>query len=104
MAGQVSAAAITERTANLTDLSRAKRLTYYQGFIGRSLPVLFERPGKDSERTGLTDNYLRVRISSDEDLANTIRTVEITAALDGLALGHLLSSSPSGMAPLPLFA
>lgn len=104
MAGQVPAATITGRTADLTGLSRAKRLTYYRRFIGRSLPVLFERPGKDSERTGLTDNYLRVRISSDEDLANTIRPVEITAALDGLALGHLLSSTPSGTMPLPLFA
>lgn len=104
MAGQVPAATINERTARLTGLSRDRRLAYYRRFIGRSLPVLFERPGKDSERTGLTDNYLRVNVSSDEDLANTIRTVEITAALDGLALGHLLSSSPSGLTPLPLLA
>jgi threonylcarbamoyladenosine tRNA methylthiotransferase MtaB len=104
MPAHVPAATITERTARMTGLSRTKRLAYYQRFIGRSLPVLFERPGKDSERTGLTDNYLRVNLTSDEDLANTIRTVEITAALDGLALGHLLSSSPSGLTPLPLLA
>lgn len=104
MARQVPSSTITERTATLTGLSRAKRLTYYQGFIGHSLPVLFERPGKDWERTGLTDNYLRVRVSSHEDLANTIRPVEITAALDGLALGHLVSSSPNAMTPLPLLA
>lgn len=104
MTGQIPAATVTERTARLTRLSRAKRLAYYQQFIGRSLPVLFERPGKDSQRTGLTDNYLRVNVSSHEELANTIRTVEITAAQDGLALGHLLSSTPSGVTPLPLLA
>jgi tRNA A37 methylthiotransferase MiaB len=104
MTGQVPTATVTERTARLTRLSRVKRLAYYQQFIGRSLPVLFERPGKDSERTGLTDNYIRVNVSSHEDLANTMRTVEITAALDGLALGHLLSSHPNGLGPLPLLA
>jgi threonylcarbamoyladenosine tRNA methylthiotransferase MtaB len=104
MAGQLPAATITGRTARLTGLSRAKRLAYYQRFIGHSLYVLFERSGKDLERTGLTDNYLRVNVVSDEDLANTIRPVEITAVLDGLALGHLLSSNSSGVTPLPLFA
>lgn len=104
MAAQVRSATITERTGRLTELSRAKRVAYYQRFLGHRLPVLFERPGRKGRRIGFTDNYLRVQVSGDEDLTNVVRAVEITAVQDGLALGHLVSSRPDARTPLPLLA
>jgi hypothetical protein len=61
-------------------------LAFAQQYTGRTLNVLFE--GQDKGLwTGLTDNYLRVGVTSDEQLTNILRPVTLTGAMDELAVG-----------------
>jgi threonylcarbamoyladenosine tRNA methylthiotransferase MtaB len=89
LSGQVPSRVISARSRAVAALSRAKRLAYYQRFEGRRVDVLFERGPSEGLWTGLTDNYIRVGVRSAAGLANQVKTVEVTAAMDGLALGTL---------------
>jgi threonylcarbamoyladenosine tRNA methylthiotransferase MtaB len=84
---QVSPRAITRRRQLLAELSRAKRIAFYQRYIGRTVKVLFEVQDADLW-TGLTDNFMRVGVRSQHDLSNVFRDVLIIGTLDGLALGN----------------
>ncbi len=95
---RVPAATVKARCRTLAALSRAKRLAFCQRYIGRPVAVLFEHQEPDGRWTGLTDNYLRVGVRSATPLANQLRTVVVTGAMDGLALGHL-QTEPAGQEP-----
>jgi threonylcarbamoyladenosine tRNA methylthiotransferase MtaB len=88
MPDQVADATITSRSRTLAGLSRAKRLTFYQRHIGRTVPVLFETEDDAGQWTGLTDNYVRVGLRVQQPLRNTLRNVTITGVMDGLAFGR----------------
>ncbi|MFH0763001.1 MAG: radical SAM protein, partial [Candidatus Omnitrophota bacterium] len=47
---------------------------YKERFLGRKLPVLFEAKSKERKGywEGYTDNYIRVRVKSDENLKNQL--------------------------------
>jgi len=82
----VPSSTIKARCKQLSTLSRSKRLAFAQQYTGRTLNVLFE--GQDKGLwTGLTDNYLRVGVTSDEQLTNILRPVTLTGAMDELAVG-----------------
>ncbi len=89
LANPVNPATIKARTRILSELSRAKRLAFYQRQIGRPVEVLFETKQDDGLWTGLTRNFTKVGVFSDADLANRLRNVVITGVMDGLAVGHL---------------
>lgn len=91
----VPPATLGARAKALAALSRAKRLSFYQRFTDRTLPVLFEVRESDGRWTGWTDNYLRVGVRSDRELRRQIEPVVITGAMDGLALGHLTGAEVS---------
>jgi len=80
---------IAARRDALVALSRSKRLAAYQEYIGRTVRVLFEAPEGEGQYTGLTDNFIRVGVSSQDDLRNQVRDVVVTGVMDGLAIGHL---------------
>lgn len=82
-------AAVKARSRTLAELSRAKRLAFYQRQIGRTAKVLFESRDSDGLWTGLTGNFVRVRLAASSDLANTVHDVLVTGAMDGLAVGRL---------------
>ncbi|HEV8540088.1 MAG TPA: tRNA (N(6)-L-threonylcarbamoyladenosine(37)-C(2))-methylthiotransferase MtaB [Nitrospiraceae bacterium] len=77
------------RSRRLAELSRAKRLAFYQARIGRTLPVLFENRDAGGLWTGLTGNFIRVGVSTQQDLTNQVKPVVVTGVMDGLAVGHL---------------
>ena len=83
------AATVTSRRRALADLSRAKRMAYYQRYVGRTEDVLFETQDDTGRWTGLTNNYVRVGVTAAGDLANRIEPVTVEGAMDGLALGRL---------------
>nr|MBI3612864.1 tRNA (N(6)-L-threonylcarbamoyladenosine(37)-C(2))-methylthiotransferase MtaB [Nitrospirota bacterium] len=85
----IQPATLSARAKALASLSRAKRLTFYQRFTGRTLPVLFEAREPSGLWTGWTGNYLRVGVRSDRALRKHIEPVVVTGAMDGLAVGHL---------------
>jgi len=75
---QVPASEIQRRSKILRDLSQKKRKQFYERFIGNVMPVLFEQK-KHGFWSGLTDNYIRVRVQSDRDLRNKLLNVTLNS-------------------------
>ena len=99
MEDHVASSIIAARSRTLSELSRAKRLAFYQKYIGRRVNVLFEEASKNGLCTGLTSNYIRTAVTSSHDLTNVLSDVDVTGTMDGLAVGHLAQPSHS---PLPM--
>lgn len=89
LANPVSPTHIKKRTAILTSLSQAKRLTFHDKHIGTTIPVLFEAGHHDGYAVGTTAHFLKVAIPSQADLTNQVHPVTITAASDRWAIGYL---------------
>jgi threonylcarbamoyladenosine tRNA methylthiotransferase MtaB len=83
---------VKARNRTLCELSRVKRLAYYQRYMGQTVTVLFEARDDNGLWTGLTDNYVRVGVSSTDDLTNAIRDVAVSGVMDGLAVGYLIGT------------
>jgi len=87
--GTVAAATVRSRSTTLAELSRAKRLAFYQRHLGRRVEVLFESQDETGRWTGLTANYIRVGVTASGDLSRRLEPVLIEGAMDGLAVGRL---------------
>lgn len=72
---QVSPEDIQKRSKVLRDLSHRKRRAFYEQFLGSTQLVLFEQE-KHGFWTGLTDNFIRVKIKSEIDLKNKLIPIE----------------------------
>jgi len=87
MPDQVPPPVIRERHQALTAVAREGARRFAYRFLGQEMEVLFEQcvgTGEGGpEWTGLTGNYLRVRVESDESLRNQIRRVRLLRVLDG---------------------
>ena len=83
MKGQVPAAVARERGARLQQIARAGRARYARRFLGRELPVLWERVVGASERgfaqLGYTENYIPVRGEHRRELTNEITMARLMA-------------------------
>lgn len=101
---RISPPIIKARNRRLAELSRTKRLGFYQRFVDRSVSVLFETKGPEDLWTGLTDNFIRVGVTALRDLTNQICQANITGVMDGLAIGQLTAqpSHPAGKRTLPM--
>ena len=89
MADVVPPAAIKERSQALAELSRAKRMAFYQRHVGRTVDVLFETQDNAGYWTGYTSNYVRAGVTASGDLTNRLAPVAIEGTMDGLAMGRL---------------
>ncbi len=67
---------IKDRVKKLRALSQIKQNLLYESQKNKYLPVLFEEQ-KNGFWLGLTDNYLRIKIKSDDNLKNQIREILI---------------------------
>ncbi len=85
----VSPQVVQQRSRELRELSERKRASFYRDFDGRSLRVLFERRDKSGRYTGFTDNYIKVGVSTQDEIANELLPVDISGVEDGMALGTL---------------
>ncbi len=83
MENQVAAAIKSERAEKMSALGEALQREKLEGYIGKTVSVLFETEGKGNSE-GFTDNYLRV-LSKGEGLTGQIKEVTVTA-VDGDAL------------------
>ena len=73
-----------ERTGEMLELAASCASEFHQASLGQIRPVLWKpakRPDSNSSGSwsGLTDNYLRVRTQSDQDLGNVITETRLTA-------------------------
>jgi threonylcarbamoyladenosine tRNA methylthiotransferase MtaB len=81
------------RARELREIARRSGEAFRRGFVGQTLPVLWETRGPDGRWSGLTDNYMRVHADSDEDLANTLRLTRLTALEPGGLSGTVVRTS-----------
>jgi threonylcarbamoyladenosine tRNA methylthiotransferase MtaB len=77
------------RNERLRMLGLKKRHAFQATFIGRDVRVLVEHPAGEGLMSGLTSNYLRVKLPAGEDTSNTIVTATLTTAKDDHCLGEL---------------
>jgi threonylcarbamoyladenosine tRNA methylthiotransferase MtaB len=92
MDNHVPAKTIKARSKNLSELSRVKRAEFYRQFVDRRVSVLFESSDAAGWWSGLTDNYIRVRVPSTTVSSNEIHTIQITGAMGEVALGHVITN------------
>lgn len=67
-----------ERKKDLAKLAKKMRKDFLNKQVGKTKKVLFELKNKKGLWEGYTDNYIRVQISSEENLENKIRTIQLT--------------------------
>jgi len=90
---QVSAALKKERTGEMLELAATSVKEFRQAALGQIRPVLWEpAQGKSSDGvwSGLTDNYLRVKASSDRDLSNVITDARLTGLDEDWVIGEVV--------------
>ncbi len=65
------------RNKMLTILSEKKRRYFYEQYLGDRREVLFEQSKEPGKMSGFTDNYIRVELPLQEELLNTLSTVQL---------------------------
>ena len=91
MAGQVPEAAMRERLAALQDVVEAQRQAFNAATVGRTLDVLFERPGRHpGQVTGKTPYLQQVQLDGPAELIGTVRRVAIVATARNSLFGSLV--------------
>ncbi|MBF0386770.1 MAG: tRNA (N(6)-L-threonylcarbamoyladenosine(37)-C(2))-methylthiotransferase MtaB [Candidatus Omnitrophica bacterium] len=81
---------IKARSAILRSLSNAKHKLFVDSLLGTEQTVLFEQK-KNEHWIGHTDNYVKIKVSSDKDLKNVLMPV----ILQSIAGGAVLATSKS---------
>lgn len=89
LGGAVSQADKQRRAAVMLRMSEEKLNAFASRFIGAVRPVLVEHARSDGKMLGLTDNYLRVEITRDDSLANTVVPVGL-ASIEGMDEGECI--------------
>ena len=90
--GQVPPPVIQERSRILRQLSVRKKEAFYRRFTGRTLRVLFEGREDSGLYTGLSDQYIKVGVTTEDEVENQLLQVRLHGVEPGLALGTLLGS------------
>ncbi|MGQ9516632.1 MAG: tRNA (N(6)-L-threonylcarbamoyladenosine(37)-C(2))-methylthiotransferase MtaB [Anaerolineae bacterium] len=95
--GQVPAEVSAARSDAMMVVGEASGRAFCRRFIGRVMPVLWERREPESGLwSGLTDNYIRVWTASAEDLHNCLVDTELIALSDDGMLGRLYGQPAAG--------
>ena len=76
MPGQVRDTVEKQRSQNLLALAKECIQSFSQRFLGRTMPVLWEKQ-TDRLWSGLTDNYIKVYTKSKKDLTNKLLPVKL---------------------------
>ncbi|MBF0522957.1 MAG: tRNA (N(6)-L-threonylcarbamoyladenosine(37)-C(2))-methylthiotransferase MtaB [Candidatus Omnitrophica bacterium] len=90
LSGENPLSTIQKRSQILRELSKEKRATFHHSLIGSTQNVLFEQK-KGDYWFGFTDNYVRVKVSSNLQLSNQILPVKLEKEFDQIILGKLLN-------------
>ena len=80
MPDQVPVRAKAERSRAMRQLGETQARAFQRGFVGRTLPVLWESARTNGLWRGLTDNYLTVVAASETALANRITQTRLVAS------------------------
>ena len=78
-----------ERSKILRQLGIQKKHKFYETFLRKTVPVLFESAHPDGTLSGLTEEYVRVDVKSNTNLTNTIVNVTIKEAFSEKCIGTI---------------
>ncbi len=88
MPSQVAEPVKHDRVEKFRALAAEMSEAYRTNMLGSSTPVLWETQREGAVWEGLTDTYVRVRLTSDEDLYNCISPVTLTGLVEDYMLGE----------------
>ncbi len=88
--GAVPSPVIDERARQLAALSRRLGLRFNRQFVGQQMQVLFEHCADDSTWDGLSTNYCRVKVKSEQALRNHLGQVLVERADSASLTGRLI--------------
>ncbi len=80
--GQINDVSKTYRSKAINQLARAISKRFRQHLIGQTRPVLWETKTEQNNYTiwqGLTDNYIRVKATDENIVANTISSLKLVS-------------------------
>ena len=86
---QVDASVKSDRVRKMLALAKRAQERFLARYVGRTLPVLFER-AQAGEARGHTANYIPVTIRTESDIQNQILPVRLTSCAGGECKGELL--------------
>ncbi len=66
-----------QRSELMLALAKESSQNFSQKFLGKTMTVLWEKQSGDGVWSGLTDNYIKVYTTSDEDLTNKLLPVKL---------------------------
>ncbi len=86
-----------ERAQQMLELARYCKYSFYAQFLGRTMPVLWEKETnfRSGIYSGLTDNYIRVFTQSEKSLTNKIAPVKLEGFYHQGMWGELVSEDSS---------
>lgn len=80
-----------ERSKIINSITKRTRDEFLQGFIGKTVEVLFEQPShKEGWFEGKTGNYITVIAKSNKDLSGKFGNVILDRAVDGIVEGRII--------------
>ena len=87
---KVSKTKKAESSLALRELSKELKLSFEKSFVGSTREVLFEYQ-IDNQWFGHSDNYLPVRVNTEENLKNSIENVNIVNSVKNYLVGSFLN-------------
>jgi len=94
MDGQVAEAVKVERLARLNELITEQMRAFLRSVVGRTLPVLIEKPGRNPGQVGGRSPYLQaVHMDGPTRLIGQIVPVEIVAAGNNSLTGKIVTDA-----------
>ena len=90
MPDQVLNSVKNERTNRLISLSNRMADEFIEGFVGKTMPVLYEQEIAEGVYEGYTTNYIRVHSKSDKNLCNVIADTKIMSVEHEMAEGRIV--------------
>jgi threonylcarbamoyladenosine tRNA methylthiotransferase MtaB len=85
-----------ERTQRMLALAKESAHRFREQFLGRTVPVLWERKAERGVWSGLTDNYLRVFVESETPLTNRLLPVRLVGECKQGLFGETVDGRENG--------
>lgn len=89
MLNQIDGNIQEKRSNKLLELSMENQIRYNLSYVGKTVDVLFEEKNEDFW-IGHTDNYMIVKVKTDENLENKIKSVQITDTNNEELIGEII--------------
>jgi len=93
MPNQVEDRVKRERSQKMLALAKESAQNFSRQFLGKTMPVLWEKRSGDGIWSGLTDNYIKVYTRSNEDLTNKLLPVKLVKVRGGEVWGGGIDNS-----------